>query len=1014
MPENQIGVRCREHRRRMKNLSALFGLALLATALKEPLFADSFQLVSALDPAQAPAVGGSGDSSCPVLSPDGRFVLFASAANNLVRTTNNTAIPLRLPAALNVYLRDRTNRTTALVSVNLSGVAGGNADSLPIDLSSDGRFVLFESNASDLTPNDTNTTTDVFVRDVLNGATTLVSVSTNGVPGNGASRSSVMTPNGRYVAFVSAANNLVPGDKNRIPDVFVRDLQTGTTALVSVGAVSTNSTIPVGGSDGPEITPDGRYVAFMSTATNLVTGVPAGGDVYVRDLVSNTTTWASAGARAAVLAALKFSTAASFNQAISADGQYVSYVAGQNPSTYGVILRYNMLSGVTDLIHTNAAVIAGNPDMTPDGRFIAFVANTNGNSGANTCICIWDAQSTTITVASADLNGKVSSSALCDWPSITPDGHSVVFLSSATNLTSAPFTGNFHLYVRDLQAGTTALLDGDTNGLGSAIGPATVPRLSADSRFAAFECSDGNLVPNDRNRSSDIFVRDLAAGSTELISAHDLSLASASPNGPSTVSPEAMSGDGRFVTFASEADNLFPGDTNGCRDVFLRDFASPGPILVSVNTNGLSGHGPSTEPSLSGDGRFVAFTSAADDLVGGDTNHAQDVFIRDLQTGVTSLVSVNTNGSGPGNKSSYSPMLSADGRYVLFRSLASNLAPGTFSGENLFLRDLNSGTTRALTTGGVVLSAMLSDASVLAFIGRAAGSTATNFYVWTLQSLASIYTNSLDPLSAYRSLVASRDGTRFAYSSMAPGALGGRLSLVDLLAGTNTLLDAATAAFYPGIRFSRDGLLLAYSRNVMTTNQLCLYDLQAGTTSVLNESYSPPAMPLGNANALDISPDARFIVYRSPGTNSLSTPNGNIAQIFLYDRQTRTNTLLTSSRWTGAASDNLAATPLFSENGQTLLFQSWASDLVSQDFNHGSDLFAFTFFSLAISTPPGGPPRLSWPAVPGNNYRVQFTDKLPDGAWQDLSSTITNFANKAWLVDPRPAPGQRFYRVYSF
>ena len=246
-----------------------------------------------------------------------------------------------------------------------------------------------------------------------------------------------MTPDGRYVAFVSSANNLAANDNNRIPDVFVRDVQAGTTTLVSVGAAATNATIPAGGSDAPEITPDGRYVAFSSTATNLVAGVPAGGDVYVRDLDSNTTAWASSGARAAVLSALKLSTAASFNHAISADGQYVVFVAGQNPSTYGLILRYNLLTGSTDVVHTNAAVISGNPDMTPDGRFIAFVANTNGNTGANTCICIWDAQNSSITVASSDLNGRVSSAALCDWPGITPDGRFVAFLSSATNLTTA-------------------------------------------------------------------------------------------------------------------------------------------------------------------------------------------------------------------------------------------------------------------------------------------------------------------------------------------------------------------------------------------------------------------------------------------------------------------------------------------------------------------------------------------------------------------------------------------------
>ena len=195
-----------------------------------------FQLASGLDPAQPAPAGGGGDSWAPIISVEGRFVLFASTANNLSLNSNNTAIPSRFPANLNVFLRDRTNQTTTLVSVNLSGSAGGNGDSLPVDLSADGRYALFESNASDLVPGDTNQAADIFLRDLSSNSTLLVSISTNGGVGNGTSRSPAITPDGRFVAFVSAANNLVPDDTNGIPDVFVRDLLAGTTTLVSVGA----------------------------------------------------------------------------------------------------------------------------------------------------------------------------------------------------------------------------------------------------------------------------------------------------------------------------------------------------------------------------------------------------------------------------------------------------------------------------------------------------------------------------------------------------------------------------------------------------------------------------------------------------------------------------------------------------------------------------------------------------------------------------------------------------------
>src|ERR1051326_9023910 len=261
-------------------------LASFLVFLSVSALAQSLQLVSVADSSQTAPAGGGGDSWGPTLSRDGRYVLFSSTANNQVLSTNNNPIPLNLPAVLNVFLRDRTNSTTTLVSADLSGVAGGNDDSIGMDVSTNGRYALFDSAASNLIQGDTNVATDVFVRDVVSGSTVLVSVNTNGVAGNGPSAGSAMTPDGRFVAFVSSASDLVPGDTNGIPDVFVRDLQTGKTVLASVGAGSASTNFPIGSSEAPVITPDGRYVAFYSTATSLVAGAPASGDIYVRDLLA--------------------------------------------------------------------------------------------------------------------------------------------------------------------------------------------------------------------------------------------------------------------------------------------------------------------------------------------------------------------------------------------------------------------------------------------------------------------------------------------------------------------------------------------------------------------------------------------------------------------------------------------------------------------------------------------------------------------------------------------------------
>jgi len=715
-----------------------------------------FSLI-ALDPHSAAAIepvsvrgstfpsmrGGSGDSGLAIISPDGRYNLFASLANNLTLASN---INLAQPFQYKVFVRDNLNQTTRLASVNLNG-GGGNSNSIPTGLSTNGQYALFESGASDLVANDTNKANDVFVRDLVNGTTTLVSVSTNGGSANGSSRGSVLTPDGRYVAFVGTAADLVAGDTNKIPDVFVRDLQTGLTTLVSVGAMATNPSTLLSSSESPEITPDGRYVVFYSTATNLVPNVLTPNEIYVRDLVAGQTFWASTNARALAEAVMGSSNIVCCNYSMSDDGQWVAFEACTNAAgtfgASGLILRYSLQTGLTDVIYTNAHVpvlsyeLIHDLSMSPDGRFVAFVA---GNSIETNAIYVWDAQTGTNALVSVSLDKVTPATGICDSPVISSDGQFVAFISSATNLVTNALAGDFHLYIRDRQAGVTQLLDHDTNGVGAGVDSMAVPALSADGRVVAFDSAD--LLADNRHLIRDVFAHTVATGSNVLISASNPALWSQTPNGNSGFTSFGTSSNGQFVAFYSDADDLVPNDTNGCRDVFVRDLAGGTNILVSVNTNGTSGDGLSTDPAISGDGRYVAFVSWADDLVNGDTNQATDVFVRDLQAGTTTLVSVSTNGVNPGNGESYSPAISADGRYVLFHSLAGNLAKGWFGHgvENLFFRDMRTGTTYTLTSADLFLAAipaaMTPDGKSVVFFGIPQGPGVAGVYVWNSQMAA--------------------------------------------------------------------------------------------------------------------------------------------------------------------------------------------------------------------------------------------------------------------------------------
>jgi prepilin-type N-terminal cleavage/methylation domain-containing protein len=502
-----------------------------------------FELITPRGSALAPPSGGSSDSVAPIISPDGRFVLFASLANNLVLNSNGSPIPLLFPPKLDVYLRDRSNQTTALVSVNLTGLAGGNDNSLPAGLSADGRYALFESSASDLIPGDTNNAADVFVRDLANGTTRLVSVNTNGGAGNGASRGSVITPDGRYVAFVSEASDVVPVDTNGIPGVFVRDLQSGATTLASVGATVSVGSSVASTSEFPDITPDGRYVAFYSTAANLVPGVTTTGAIYLRDRVDGTTAWASTDALTAVRTVSPSTTqVVCYGHVLSTNGQFVAYQASvfplAGPVSAAVVLRYDRISGLTDVVSANAPAGCGaaedvrSVDMTPDGRFIAFLGKTN----SAVAVFVWDAHTGTATLASGDPSNNVPAGSLCDWPRLDPTGRFVLFTSSATNLIPNSLAGDQHVYLRDLQAAQTKLVDVDTNGFGPALSLASVPQMSTDARFVAFECPDASLVPKDGNRAYDLFVRDVLAGTNALISVRDGGLFTETPDGPSLLS----------------------------------------------------------------------------------------------------------------------------------------------------------------------------------------------------------------------------------------------------------------------------------------------------------------------------------------------------------------------------------------------------------------------------------------------------------------------------------------------
>jgi len=281
-------------------------------------------------------------------------------------------------------------------------------------------------------------------------------------------------------------------------------------------------------------------------------------------------------------------------------------------------------------------------------------------------------------------------------PVTSADGRFIVFASQATNLVSFPTSGScclpgygliWNVFMRDVQGGNTKLISINRAGTGSGNGSSGGASISADGRFVTFSSSSSDLVDNDTNgKGGDVFLRDTQTNTTSLISINRAGTGSG--NGSS--SGASISADGRFVTFSSSSSDLVDNDTNGNgQDVFIRDRQTGMTVLVSVNISGTGSlDGNSSGAVMTPDGRFVAFLNTP--LASSDSN----VFLRDVQSGITKLVSINHAGTGGGNGSSFFPSISADGRIVAFQSWATDLlAPSPASGNDLYVRNVSSEVT---------------------------------------------------------------------------------------------------------------------------------------------------------------------------------------------------------------------------------------------------------------------------------------------------------------------------------
>jgi Tol biopolymer transport system component len=631
------------------------------------------------------------------ITPDGRYTLFPSYADNLVAGDSNRVVDL--------FVHDATSGTLERVSVGSGGIQADVATGTRAGLSDDARYVVFDSTATTLVATPTFGHRQIYLRDRLAGTTSLLSKFSGGVAGNADSTNPQISADGRYVVFDTRVA-FDGKDANGARDVYRLDRQTGLFELMSI-----SETGRIGNAESfePQISADGSSVAFFTWATNLVPNDTNGyWDLLLRKPAAGTTQRISRKSNGSELPGFANLVPIS---ALSADGRYVlmnTYVAIDDLDTNsaGDGYRYDSQTGEVQRVtrDSTGAQIEGYTSvdaMSRDGVRIVMhssAANVMPGLPSGSRVFVRDIGNTTVThvtfrngseIAGDEASGAVMSDDGTNVVAVTYNGSFVTGdINSMADVIrqDSPTSPAYRLSAP--RSGATAVAANHESGVGFQGYSA-----STDGRYVAFGSQASNLVVGDNNNSTDVFVRDRLLGTTERVSVH-----SNGTEGWCGSSYPSISDDGRYVAFYSCTP--FDLEVPSLRmDIYVRDRVAHTTRLVSLTPQGTPADDFSTGPSLSADGRYVAFDSCATDLVAGDSNARCDIFVRDLVNGATTLVtrSIDTAGS---NQNTYAPQISRNGRYVGFTSTASNLvADDTNAVDDAFVFDRDTQSLERVSLG---------------------------------------------------------------------------------------------------------------------------------------------------------------------------------------------------------------------------------------------------------------------------------------------------------------------------
>ena len=577
--------------------------------------------------------GGNGDSGAPALSANGRYVAFVSGSANLVAGVGKQPVS-------DIYLHDRETGSTRLISRSKDGTTGADLHCWNPQMSTSGLTVLFETYASNLVDSSTNGASAVMVYNAVSNLLIHASVGLNGAKPSAASWNALLSQNGRMAAFESGATNLTTGIVYRTTGsthIFARDLQTARTELIDVdfsnGEAARASTSVSSSIVG--VSTNGTMIAFISDATNLTQTASTGFQLWVRDRTLSTNILVSRITN-------QPSSSMVLSASMSADGRKFVFRNGTSNFFRDITAANSVAMRVPNVVRDTT--------ISPDGQIVAYIAS----------------QKLSI--------GRVTDSVFVELPQYIDATQPVFSRDSSTlvveSLFEDPFETNVTVAGHDLKI--------------KAIFSSSVPSVSRDGAAVGIDWFTAT------NRFQNVFVEE--SGTTTLISAGLTgNVAATQP----TQGPEDVSTDGRTVLFTSLA-ALVPEDENRSQDVYLWDDVLKTNLLVSRTFDAAnSGSASSFMPAITPDGQQVAFVSAATNIVQGDTNWSTDVFVWNRINGSIRLVSESGTGlsSAPTVLACTWPVISKDGRYVAFVSRRKDLVKGTIRNEGVYLRDLENNVT---------------------------------------------------------------------------------------------------------------------------------------------------------------------------------------------------------------------------------------------------------------------------------------------------------------------------------